>query len=349
MAPPAQGLTPKQDFDISLIIPAYRENPISLLITLTTAWKNLSYKCDPMNNESALEGSGLTPKQNQIQVILVNAGGCGDLTETFSSHYCQRSDKKEEEEEDGNADTDHADKWADFQILDYNQGGGRGGCLNFGAQHATGRILTFLHSDVLLPARWDDYVLQGLPIPTAAAARPQQQRQQRLPNLCAFSFGIDDKNGSARFPPGLQAAIWQGRLRGGTWCRLPYGDSVLSVRATAFDFVGGYPPDQPLLEDYALVQLFRQRAGLFPNTEPIVILPANIACSPRRWQRFNVPYVTLANWTFLYRYRTGTTAESLYQMYYGDSNSGGGGGSSSNSNPALPPSSTTATDKLKTQ
>ena len=352
-----QDIYPKDDnddstntnkpYDITLIVPAYCENPIGLLITLTTAWKNTAYQVeqqkkiplDPTKTHPVLllarEGAANTkinqkaPKQPlKIQVLIVNAGGCGELEETLKGHYCRStttttatkttkeydSDEKKEPEEAQPS----KNKWADFQILSYRDGGGRGGCLNFGAQHATGRILTFLHSDTLLPRNWDELVVQGL---EPKATTKQNDSVVMRPHLCAFGMGIDDtpqrglKGG--RYPPGLAGAAWQGRIRS-SWCRLPYGDSVLSVTATAFSYVGGYPPNQPLLEDYELVQLFRQRAGLFPQTEQVVILPANIACSPRRWQATNVPYVALANWTFLDRYQHhGVTAEDLYHAYYG--------------------------------
>ncbi|KAL7562607.1 hypothetical protein ACA910_002713 [Epithemia clementina (nom. ined.)] len=305
-------------YDLSVIVPAYLENPISLLITLTTAWKHCAHNLDPSR----------TPLK--IQVILVNAGLCGDddrsLSETLVGHFCKTNTTKKEDaakgDENETKDKTTYDKWSDFQILEYRQGGGRGGCMNFGAQHAQGRILTFLHSDVLLPENWDTMIVQTLRSDDDQNnSNNKKSSSSSTVNLCAFGMGIDDSPHRGlkgeRYPPGLQAAAWQGRLRSNV-CQLPYGDSVLSVRASAFDFVGGYPPNQPLMEDFALVQLFRQRAGLFPKEEPLAILPANIACSPRRWQQTNVPYVALANWTLLHKYHyQGATAEELYELYYG--------------------------------
>ncbi len=99
-------------------------------------------------------------------------------------------------------------------------------------------------------------------------------------------------------------------------CKLPYGDSVLSLPAHIFEYLGGYP-DQPLMEDFELVQLLRRRATLFPN-EQITIIPDRIACSPRRWQNFGVAYVILANAYCIYRYRfCQAPSEDIFEFYYG--------------------------------
>ena len=375
-------------YDLSLIVPAYNENPISILITLTTAWKNCSYNNNQEQNQQEQNNSNnnnRSKKKHKIQVIIVNAGKCGNLTEILSDHITKttttttttnddnnsknnqnndmtdlaNNDKNDDKDDDNNNTTTTLSLWSHCIVMNYNQGGGRGGCMNFGAQYAQGRILCFLHADVLLPNQWDTLILQELLLSSSSTSTTQEQQPNQTNNkknknstgkntkttmttLCAFGMGIDSTslhglhNGKQRYPPGLAGAAWQGRIRS-NWCVLPFGDSIISIHASIFHYIGGFPNKQPLLEDYELVQLFRKRAGiiglsLFPTTttsstnttttnttttERIAILPANIQCSPRRWQRFNVMYVALANWTFLERYKAGTTAEDLYDMYYG--------------------------------
>jgi hypothetical protein len=89
-----------------------------------------------------------------------------------------------------------------------------------------------------------------------------------------------------------------------------------------FDFLGGFP-DQCLMEDYELVVLLRKRAALLNVSsekyrETVKIVPGKPAlCSPRRWQKFGVLYVTFMNSKFVNLYCGGLGPDELFKLYYG--------------------------------
>jgi hypothetical protein len=82
------------------------------------------------------------------------------------------------------------------------------------------------------------------------------------------------------------------------------------------------------MEDYELVSLLRRRATLFSVShapgniarEKLAIIPGDPAlCSPRRWQKFGVLYVTFMNSKFvnLYAGARKMDPDELFQLYYG--------------------------------
>lgn len=115
-----------RSFDISLIVPAFRENGSNIARVLTWALE----KCqDP----------------SRVQVIIVDAGQCVDL----EPHILNKQQHAER-------------KWGETKKVKYTGGGGRGPSQNFGVDHAGGRILTFLHCDTLIPFHWDRKIKDAL-------------------------------------------------------------------------------------------------------------------------------------------------------------------------------------------
>lgn len=112
----------------------------------------------------------------------------------------------------------------------------RGGQLRRGADAAAGQWLLFLHADTQLSDDWVDAVQAHLAMPDHAACFTLRFR--------ASGFG-------ARF-----VAAWA-NLRTDMF-GLPYGDQALLMTRAAYDAAGGYP-DQPLMEDVALVRALPQR------------------------------------------------------------------------------------------
>ena len=228
-----------------------------------------------------------------------------------------------------------------LRILNYHGGGGRGPCLNYGAKHARGHILTFLHADTRLATfGWDKAISKVL----------EGNGGERI-TCCAFSFAIDtslealtvpgksirnlSKCNQQYHPPGLRAIEVTANLR----CKffaLPYGDQCLSLPTNVFRRIGGYP-DQCLMEDYELIRLLRMRSAaklarssninLDPDSsqrdEIIRILPDYKAiCSPRRWQKYGVLYVTYTNSYCVKLYNNGKlTPDELFCQYYGTATS----------------------------
>lgn len=251
--------------------------------------------------------------------------------------------------------------------------GGRGRALNVGMDHALAcsrtPVLTFLHADTLVPVGWDVRIADALLLPKKTSGNNCNSGPRRpyFPQACAFTMGIEGVTGGQStlsysapsqaaasspaaaaspppLPPGLRGAEWLGVLR--CHCGLPYGDSVLSFRTTTLEYIGGFP-EQPLMEDYELMDWLRVRSYLLSGPSPsndycgekVVLLPDRIQCSPRRWKAHGVAYTSLVNAICIYRYRTlGVPAEDLFEFYYRPPKSLNGGGATA------PPSSSKSKD-----
>jgi glycosyltransferase involved in cell wall biosynthesis len=280
---PPQSDSAKYEFDISVIIPAYNENTSMLK-------RHLQKSYDTCNN----------PKR--VEIIIVDAGGANiDINKNI---------------------TDCRSSWGQVRVVSFKQGGGRGPCLNAGAAVALGSILTFLHLDTVLPLHWDESIIITL----------SYQNHNIRANSCAFGFGIDrsqcSETPSTAFsgtrctcPPGISAVETTANIRT-QFFSLPYGDQCLSIPKQVFDYLGGFP-DQCLMEDYELVSLLRKRANVNPcisegirREELRIIRGKSALCSPRRWQKFGVLYVTYMNSKFVNLYAGGLDPDDLYRLYY---------------------------------
>jgi glycosyltransferase involved in cell wall biosynthesis len=151
----------------------------------------------------------------------------------------------------------------------------------------------------------------------------------------------DDSHYDSYYPPGLRAVQMTANLRCQLWS-LPYGDQCLCLPRRIFNHMGGYP-HQCFMEDYELISLLRRRQALVhtffcnpgesssstattttimaPTLEPeaLKIIPGPSAlCSPRRWQRLGVLYVTYMNSLLVNSYHAhDLTPQDLYKRYYG--------------------------------
>jgi hypothetical protein len=266
-------------YPISLIVPAFKEEGPKLVAKLEHALQTCQHP-------------------NQVQLVLINAGHCSNMQEAMEQISQQQA-------------------WAKIDIVHFTTGGGRGPCLNLGASHAKGRIYTFLHSDTHLPSAWDVSILR-------AFTAPQSSSSSSSTIACAFSFGIDkpnvnDVNNHDYCPPGIEAVETTANLRT-HWYHLPYGDQCLSVPQFVYQYVGGFP-DQCLMEDYELIGLLRKRVALLCKfglqEEQLQILSDKALCSPRRWQRFGVLFVTFTNSKCVSLYASGMTPDNLFRLYYG--------------------------------
>ena len=275
-------------FRISLVLPAYHEKGEHLLKKLSTALETARHPIE-------------------VEVVVVNAGDCSNLDKILSL-----------------TDEDHG--WGRVSIYSFGGGGGRGPCLNYGATLSTGRIITFCHSDTTLPRDWDKSIVTTL--------EHNGMRDDELSvrsNSCSFSFGIDTSEEGLSmpfdlplttsrpyYPPGIKAAVFGANVRAKLFS-LPYGDQAMSMHACVFDFLGGFP-DQCMMEDFDFVSLLRRRARLFNSgkcREKVTIIGgAPALCSPRRWQKFGVFYVTCMNTYFVHLYAGMRSADELYKLYY---------------------------------
>mmetsp|Transcript_29800 Transcript_29800/g.49409 ORF Transcript_29800/g.49409 Transcript_29800/m.49409 type:complete len:561 (-) Transcript_29800:372-2054(-) len=279
-------------FQISVIVPCYQEDTTLVVSKLQRLFQTAQH---PDSIEVLL-----------VHVIdVVDKTATTDATTTTTASLSLYNHKRNDQ--------------TTITILEYKDGGGRGPTLNYGARHAHGRILTFLHADTVLTHNWD-----------VAIQRAFDRKNNKTTSCCccccycaAFSFAIDrniqcndstdNKSSKPIRIPGWKAVETTANWRS-QWFQLPYGDQCLSIPSCVFNFVGGYP-DQCLMEDYELVQLLRRRQqhqqeqqhGQPPKSvcccetnssgrcRSIRILPQPVYCSPRRWESFGVLYVTFTN------------------------------------------------------
>jgi len=129
----------------------------------------------------------------------------------------------------------------------------RGGQLQIGCAAAKGQWLLILHADTVLAPGWAQIVEQHIDRDEAGPAW--------------FRLQFDDPALMAAWVAGW--ANTRARLFG-----LPYGDQGLLVKKDDYHRAGGYP-DQPLMEDVALVRALGKLTGL----------PVQARTSAARYQR----------------------------------------------------------------
>lgn len=159
----------------------------------------------------------------------------------------------------------------------------RGGQLRRGCAAADGEWLLVLHADTHLAPGWAETVAQHL------------QAGQGRPAYFRLRF-------RARGLMPAWVAGWanlRARLFG-----LPYGDQGLLIRRADYEAAGGYP-DQPLMEDVALVRRLQGLTGL----------PCAALTSAERYQRAGWLRRGGRNLWTLIRYFLGVAPERLAKSY----------------------------------
>ncbi|MDA7967068.1 TIGR04283 family arsenosugar biosynthesis glycosyltransferase [Ruegeria sp.] len=157
----------------------------------------------------------------------------------------------------------------------------RGGQLRRGCAEARGEWLLVLHADTELQPGWSAVVSAHLPSGAPAAFRLRFR---------AKGFGPVWVAGWANL---------RSRLFG-----LPYGDQGLLVRRQGYEAAGGYP-DQPLMEDVALIRALPR----------VTLLRAQAVTSAERYTRQGWMRRGGRNLWTLIRYFLGADPERLAQAY----------------------------------
>ena len=159
----------------------------------------------------------------------------------------------------------------------------RGGQLRRGVAAARGDWLLILHADTQLAPGWAEAVAEHL-------------QQGAGPAYFRLAFRS----------PGAMAALVAGwaNLRAALF-GLPYGDQGLLLRREEYERAGGYP-DQPLMEDVALVRSLDR---------PLTALPAQACTSALRYQRAGWLRRGARNLWTLMRYVMGADPEALAVRY----------------------------------
>jgi rSAM/selenodomain-associated transferase 2 len=163
---------------------------------------------------------------------------------------------------------------------------GRAAQMNYGAAHATGDVLLFLHADCQLEAGALDVVRRALAHPRTIAGCFRMQVR-----ATGWLYRSIDVCATARV-----------RLTG-----IVYGDQGLFLRRETFQAAGGYPKVR-LMED-VLLSLRLKRMGR------IEVAPRRIFVSARRWHRQGIIRQTLRNWTLTALAAAGVHPDRLEQFY----------------------------------
>ena len=157
----------------------------------------------------------------------------------------------------------------------------RGGQLRRGVALSRGIWVLILHSDTVLQAGW---------------ALEVRQRMDRGPQC--FSLAFNASGIAARL-----VAAWA-NLRTDLLC-LPYGDQGLLLRRIDYDEAGGYP-DQPLMEDVALVWALTPRVRR---------MQSHAFTSAAKYQQQGWMRRGGRNLILLARYLAGVKSEDLARAY----------------------------------
>jgi rSAM/selenodomain-associated transferase 2 len=163
---------------------------------------------------------------------------------------------------------------------------GRGLQMNVGAQAASGDVLLFVHADTLLPPGWRSLLGAELVRVDAGWGR--------------FDLALDERS----LLLDLTAALINRRSR---WTTSATGDQAIFVRRGLFHAVGGFREPR-LFEDVDLVRRLRPQS-------PMLVVPAAVTTSARRWRNAGVIRTILKMWTWKALYLAGVPADALARRY----------------------------------
>lgn len=163
---------------------------------------------------------------------------------------------------------------------------GRAGQLNVGAERASGSLLVFLHADTRLPADYADHVRRILNREGVAGGAFQLEIEGDLPGLDLMAWGTN-----------LRARRRQ----------MPYGDQAIFLRKSTFQELGGFP-DMPIMDDFVFIRQLRRRGR-------IVIAPAVVLTSGRRWKTVGVWKAFFLNQLIIVSYFLGVPPATLARWY----------------------------------
>jgi rSAM/selenodomain-associated transferase 2 len=163
---------------------------------------------------------------------------------------------------------------------------GRAAQMNFGAEHATGDILLFLHADCALES----------------GALQDAERLLGCRGLIAGCYAMTVQANGWLYRCIDACATARVRLTG-----LIYGDQGLFIRREQFDRLGCFPPLR-FMEDLFFSKRLRQEGGVAVSRKRIYV-------SPRRWQRAGLLRQSLRNWTLTALAGGGMHPDRLAKFY----------------------------------
>jgi hypothetical protein len=207
---------------------------------------NVNVNVDSNNNESSSSSNSCNSSSSTVL-----------FTDTLKRKLCLLEDDNSNNNKNNNKSNNPN---ITLRVIQYKDGGGRGPCLNYGALHSKGRILTFLHADTYLNKKgWNNAIINAFNgccddnNNNNNNDNNNKNPKTRIITCCAFSFAIE-KSTIRTGIPGINAIEVTANIRTKLF-KLPYGDQCISIPSIIFNYIGGYP-DQCLIEDYELVCVY---------------------------------------------------------------------------------------------
>ena len=162
---------------------------------------------------------------------------------------------------------------------------GRASQMNFGALHATGDILYFVHADSRPPLEFGsdvlDSVKSGFPI---GCYRFRFDSPQLLLSINSYFTRFDKL-----------------MFRG--------GDQTLFVTREVFEEVGGYDQDYKIMEEYDFIKRVRKKYRFR-------IIPRDVIVSARKYTDNSYLRVNFANFVVFSMFRLGYSQDRMLKTYY---------------------------------
>ncbi|WP_010182692.1 TIGR04283 family arsenosugar biosynthesis glycosyltransferase [Aquimarina agarilytica] len=173
---------------------------------------------------------------------------------------------------------------SDNNITLLNSPKGRGAQMNFGAKHAKGEILYFLHADSYPPPFFDQLIYNE----------------------------ISKKNLAGCFKMKFDHTHWWLRLAGWfTQFNLKFfrgGDQSLFIQKELFNQLGGFPELHPIFEDFSLIR------KLYKQNE-FVVIQQSITSSSRRYTENGIAKLQYHYWMMYLKKWCGVPTDRLV-IYY---------------------------------
>ncbi|HHB78701.1 MAG TPA: glycosyltransferase [Saprospiraceae bacterium] len=161
---------------------------------------------------------------------------------------------------------------------------GRAVQMNFGASHAKGEILYFVHADAIPPKGYGEAILTAI--------------QEGYPIGC-FRLKFDSKH------PLLKINAFFTRFDK-SWTR--GGDQTLFVTTSIFEQYQGYDESCVIMEEYDFMDRVRSKY-------PFKIIPQNVLISARKYEKNGYFKVQIANLTAMRMYQKGASKKDIAKTY----------------------------------
>lgn len=220
-----------------------------------------------------LEHLTLNASASNIAEIIVVDGGSTDDTQKKVNLFELRNDSET------SSRLAHQSK---VILLDAPKG--RAKQMNFGAKHATGTILYFLHADSFPPKHFDELIINEV---------------NKGNNAGCFRMQFDSNHWWLRLASWLTQFSWRA-------CR--GGDQSQFITKSLFETIGGYDEDYIIYEDNILIN------ELYARKE-FTVINKKIRTSARLYKKHGIWRLQYHFWTIYVKKWFGATADELY-LYY---------------------------------